>query len=267
MARSMSRTVSGRGQQVFAPKSASAFRSSVAESSEIVEAWTCGMVSSFKRFSHPKFLISCRFLSRTSFVSHPHEVPSFPDCTPSGVESPSLCKSGVSIGKKRVLAQSMLQKILEAQMDNYLQAPRYERSDALTGSRNGHYDSKLTTRVGQLTLRVPRDRDGTFSTALFERYSRSERALVSTLVEMVVCGVNTRRVTKITQELCGKEFSNSTISRYTLELDELVDAWRNRVAEQDFPFLLVDAIHLKVRQDTRVETRALMLAVGAISRT
>ena len=162
----------------------------------------------------------------------------------------------------RVLAQSMLQKTLDAQMDDHLQAQRYERSDARTGSRNGHYHRKLTTRVGQLTLRVPRDRDGTFSTALFERYSRSERALVSTLVEMVVCGVSTRRVTKITQELCGKEFSKSTISRYTLELDELVGAWRNRPLEQDFPFLLVDAIHLKVRQDTRVESMALMLAIG-----
>ncbi len=162
----------------------------------------------------------------------------------------------------RILAQSMLQKTLEAQMDDHLGAHRYERSDARTGRRNGHYERKLTTRVGQLTLRVPRDREGTFSTALFERYSRSERALVSTLVEMVVCGVSTRRVTKITQELCGKEFSKSTISRYTLELDELVDAWRNRPLEQDFPFLLVDAIHLKVRQDTRVESMALMLAVG-----
>ena len=162
----------------------------------------------------------------------------------------------------RILAQNVLQKTLEAQMDDHLGAQRYERSEQRTGSRNGHYERQLTTRVGQLTLRVPRDREGTFTTALFERYSRSERALVATLVEMVVCGVSTRRVTKITQELCGKEFSKSTVSRYAQELDELVGAWRNRRLNHDFPFLLVDAIHLKVRQDTCVESMALMIAVG-----
>jgi hypothetical protein len=89
----------------------------------------------------------------------------------------------------RILAQNVLQKTLEAQMDDHLGAQRYERSEQRTGSRNGHYERKLTTRVGQLTLRVPRDREGTFSMARFERCSRSERALVATLVEMVVCGV------------------------------------------------------------------------------
>ena len=71
----------------------------------------------------------------------------------------------------RILAQNVLQKTLEAQMDDHLGAHRYERSEQRTGSRNGHYERQLTTRVGQLTLRVPRDREGTFSTALFERYS------------------------------------------------------------------------------------------------
>ena len=163
----------------------------------------------------------------------------------------------------RILAQNVLNKTLEAQMDEHLGAQRYERAQERTGSRNGHYERQLTTRVGQLTLRVPRDRDGTFSTALFERYSRTERALVCALVEMVVQGVSTRKVKKVAEELCGKQFSKSTISRYAKELDEMVQAWRERrLDEHSWPFVLVDAIFVKVREDQRVRSMALMVATG-----
>lgn len=148
-------------------------------------------------------------------------------------------------------------------MDVHLNAAKHERTEERTGSRNGHYERGLTTRLGQLTLKVPRDRDGTFSTALFERYSRSERALVCALVEMVVCGVSTRRVKKITTELCGEDISKSTISGHCEELDEMVQAWRQRPLEaREYPFVLVDALQLKVRQDGRVESMALLIATG-----
>ena len=113
---------------------------------------------------------------------------------------------------------------------------------------------------------MPRDRDGTFSTALFERYSRSEKALVCALVEMVVCGVSTRKVAKITHELCGKEFSRSTVSRYAEQLDEAVAAWNTRPLEGAYRFVLVDAIALKVREEGQVRSRALMIATGVDER-
>src|SRR3546814_2847460 len=86
------------------------------------------------------------------------------------------------------------------------------RSDARLGYRSGHYPRTLVTRVGKLELRVPQDRAGRFSTELFERYQRSEQALVATLAEMYVQGVSTRKVKAITEELCGHAFSASTIS-------------------------------------------------------
>ena len=116
--------------------------------------------------------------------------------------------------------------------------------------------------MGTLELRVPRDREGHFSTALFERYTRAERALVVTLMERVVQGVSTRRVQKITDKLCGTSFSKSTVSRDCKELDEIVTAWKERPLERNYPFVLVDALEVRVREDGQVRPKSRMLAIG-----
>ena len=103
-------------------------------------------------------------------------------------------------------------------MTERLQAVPHERTD----KRLGSYERELTTRVDTLGLEVPRDSNGTFQTELFERYQHSEKALVTTLMKMVVQGISTRRVKKITDELCGKQFTRSTVSRLTKRLDKLV---------------------------------------------
>ena len=94
----------------------------------------------------------------------------------------------------REIVQRVLQELLEAEMTEHVGAAPYERTTERKGHRNGHKPRSLTTRVGTLTLRVPQDRDGTFSTELFARYQRSEQALVTTLMEMYLQGVSTRNV-------------------------------------------------------------------------
>ncbi|WP_198598615.1 IS256 family transposase [Salinibacter altiplanensis] len=161
------------------------------------------------------------------------------------------------------LLEPILNQILQAEMTFCLGASPEERTDDRQGYRNGSYQRKLTTRVGRLELEVPRDREGEFQTALFQRYQRSEKALVLALMQMVVQGVSTRRVKEITTELCGREFSKSTVSRLTGELDEQVEAWASRsLEEQDYPFLVLDAMHLKVRRQGAVRSTTVMLAVG-----
>lgn len=138
-------------------------------------------------------------------------------------------------------------------MTEQLGAERYERTDARQGYRNGSYPHQLTTRVGTMTLRVPRIRNGQFSTELFARYQRSEQALVLALMEMVVNGVSTRKVAQITEELCGTHFSKSTVSDLCQRLDPIVEDWNHRpLSDHPFPFVLVDALYLKVREDGRV---------------
>ncbi|WP_126429726.1 IS256 family transposase [Brevibacillus marinus] len=161
------------------------------------------------------------------------------------------------------LLESVLNQVLQAQATEQLSAEPYERTDERQGYRNGTYPHQLTTRVGTITLRVPRIRNGKFSTEMFARYQRSEQALVLALMEMVVNGVSTRKVSQITEELCGTEFAKSTVSDLCKRLDPIVTAWNNRnLRESFYPFLIVDALVLKVREEGRVRSRGVMLAYG-----
>ena len=103
-------------------------------------------------------------------------------------------------------------------------------------------------RVGTLELRVPQDRAGRFSTELFERYQRSEKALVGTLAEMYVQGVSTRKVNAVTGELCGHSFSVSSISAINKGLDESLRAFSKRRLADNYPYLTLDARHERVRE-------------------
>ena len=161
------------------------------------------------------------------------------------------------------LLESVLNQVLQAQAQEQLGAAPYERTEIRDDQRNGSHSRTLTTRVGTLSLRVPRLRNGRFSTELFFRYQRSEQALVLALIEMVIQGVSTRKVTQITEELCGSEFSKSTVSDLCRRLDPVVSAWNGRsLAGARYPFVVVDALVLKVREQGRVCSRSLFLAQG-----
>lgn len=161
------------------------------------------------------------------------------------------------------LLESVLNQVLQAQATEQLGAEPYERTEGRQGYRNGTYPHQLTTRVGTITLRVPRIRNGKFSTELFARYQRSEQALVLALMEMGVNGVSTRKVAQITEELCGTEFSKSTVSELCKRLDPVVTAWNNRpLHDNPFPFVIVDALVLKVREESRVRSRGALIGIG-----
>lgn len=162
----------------------------------------------------------------------------------------------------REIVQDLLQEMLEGELTEALGASKSERSDGRVGYRSGHYNRTLITRVGKLELRVPQDRDGRFSTELFERYQRSEQALVATLAEMYVQGVSTRKVKIITEELCGHSFSASTISAINKRLDESLTAFARRRLDEPFAYLIIDAKYEKVRQAGVVRSCAVLVALG-----
>jgi putative transposase len=110
------------------------------------------------------------------------------------------------------LVRAVLQEVLEAEMTEALGAAKGERVEARLGYRSGHYSRSLVTRIGKIELRIPQDRQGRFSTELFERYQRSEKALMAALTEMYIQGVSTRKVKAITEELIGHSFSASSVS-------------------------------------------------------
>lgn len=161
---------------------------------------------------------------------------------------------------KRLLKES-LQEVLEAEMTELIGAGPGERTADRSGYRAGYYSRSLVTRIGKLELRVPRDRDGRFSTELFERYQRSEKALVSALAEMYVQGVSTRKVKAVTEELCGHAFSASTISQINKGLDAALARFASRPLEA-YPYLILDARYEKVRIDGVIRSQAVLIAIG-----
>ena len=162
----------------------------------------------------------------------------------------------------RELVQQVVQEILEGEMQETLLAAKSERNPERLGYRSGYYERTLVTRVGKLDLRVPQDRQGRFSTQVFERYQRSEKALVSALAEMYVQGVSTRKVKKITEELCGHSFSASTISSINKKLDAELKAFAKRSLEEPYPYLVLDARYERVRENGVIRKRAVLIAIG-----
>ena len=160
------------------------------------------------------------------------------------------------------LMQTLLQEVLEAEMDQALLAGKGERIAGRLGYRSGHYTRSLVTRVGKLELRVPQDRQGRFSTELFARYQRSEKALVAALMEMYVQGVSTRRVKSITEELCGHEFSASAVSDINKKLDEELTRFMTRRLEEEYPYLILDARYERVRENGVGHSRAVLITLG-----
>jgi transposase-like protein len=162
----------------------------------------------------------------------------------------------------RTVVEEVVQQILEAEMDEALGAEKSERTPNRRGYRSGYYQRTLITRVGKLELRVPQDRQGHFRTELFERYQRSEKALVGALAEMYVQGVSTRKVKAITEELCGHEFSSATVSRINQSLDEELAKFAERRLEEEYPYLVLDARYEKVREDGVIRSQAVQVAIG-----
>jgi putative transposase len=160
------------------------------------------------------------------------------------------------------MIQRVLQETLEAEMDEALGAGKHERTTERQGYRSGYYVRGLVTRVGRIELRVPQDRHGRFSTEIFERYQRSEKALVSTLSEMYIQGVSTRKVKQITEQLCGHAFSASTVSAINQRLDEDLQRFAKRRLEVEYPYLILDARYEKIRQDGVIRSQAVQVAVG-----
>ncbi|MBA2784390.1 MAG: IS256 family transposase [Rubrobacteraceae bacterium] len=158
------------------------------------------------------------------------------------------------------VVERVVQDLLEAEMTEHVGAAPYERSVARTGQRNGHKPRALRTRVGTLNLAVPQDREGTFSTRLFSRYQRNEKALCLALMEMYVEGVSTRKVKEVTEALCGTSFSKSLVSSLAGSLDAELEAWRSRPLEaKAYPYLLVDARYEKARVDGRVVSQGVLI--------
>lgn len=157
----------------------------------------------------------------------------------------------------------ILNEYMEKERDEYLQADPYERSDQRRDYRNGYYEREYTISLGKIKLKVPRTRNGEFTTDVFERYARYDQVLILSMLEMVINGVSTRKVTHIIEQLCGESVSKSLVSSLTQKLDPIVNEWSKRpLNTQYYPYLFVDAMYIKVREHHRVVSKAVYIATA-----
>jgi transposase-like protein len=161
----------------------------------------------------------------------------------------------------RVLSQALM----ELEVTQEVGAERHQRSEARTGQRNGYRERLWDTRVGTIELRVPRVRDGGFVPSFLEPRKRAERALVAVVQEAYVQGVSTRRVDELVQSLGLTGLSKSQVSRLCEALDGEVDRFRTRRLEGSYPYVWLDATFVKVRQNQRVVSQAIVIAIGVRS--
>ena len=160
------------------------------------------------------------------------------------------------------IIEDFCQNLLEEQMRKHIGAEKYQRVQTRSGHRNGYKPRALKTRVGTLNLFIPQDREGNFSTDLFGRYQRSEKALVIALMEMYIKGISTRKVTAITEKLCGTSFSSSTISAISSKLDGQIKAWKTRPLYKKYPYLLADTTYIKSRVEGSVLSQGTIIIAG-----
>jgi len=157
----------------------------------------------------------------------------------------------------------ILNEYMELERDQYLKAAAYERTHSRRDYRNGYYERDLTINVGKITLRVPRTREGDFAPSVFEKYARWDQAFVLSMLEMVINGVSTRKVTRIVEQLCGESVSKSFVSSLTKKLDPIVNEWAQRPLNTTYyPFLFVDAMYIKVHEHKRVVSKAVYIATA-----
>jgi len=162
----------------------------------------------------------------------------------------------------RSTVEETLNGMLEAEANRLCNAEKYQRSGARIDTRAGHYQRKLHTRAGEVTLKVPKLRQQTFETAIIERYRRREASVEEALIEMYLAGVSVRRVEGITEALWGTKVSPGTISNLNKKVYEKIEAWRNRPIEEEVPYVYLDGIVLKRSWAGEVSNVSVLVAIG-----
>jgi transposase-like protein len=171
-----------------------------------------------------------------------------------------------SEGGLRSVVEKLVQASLNAEIERHLQARPYERTSGRRGHRNGYKARRIKTRVGELELRLPQSRDGEYQTQLFGRYQRQEAALLTTIAEMYVQGVSTRRVARIMEKLGGFQVSAATVSKVAQDLDEQLEQLRSRRLDStEYPYLIIDARYEKIRVNGHVVSQAVLVTAAVNS--
>lgn len=163
----------------------------------------------------------------------------------------------------RAAVKAILEQVIEEEMTEHIGARHREKTDSRTGERNGSYARGLITPVGKIEqLRVPRDRDGTFTTAVFQEYHRATGEVEDAVLEMWLQGISQRKIAEVTAKLGAVKIGKDAVSRIVQRLESELAGFRHRRLTQTYPYLFVDATYLKVNWGSHVGDLALLVAIG-----
>lgn len=162
----------------------------------------------------------------------------------------------------RGTVEDTLNAMLDAEADALCGAGRYERSPDRRDTRAGHYERKLHTKAGEVTVKVPKLRSLPFESAIIERYRRREASVEEALIEMYLAGVSVRRVEDITEALWGTKVSSGTVSNLNQKIYKHIEAWRNRPIEGEYPYVFLDGLVLKRTWAGEVRNVSVLAAIG-----
>ncbi len=190
------------------------------------------------------------------------------DCTPKQDKIIQLNEAAVKnhLGQiVRSTVEQTLNDMLDAEADRLCNAEKYQRNEARTDTRAGHYQRKLQTTAGEVNLKVPKLRQQTFETAIIERYKRREASVEEALIEMYLAGVSVRRVEDITEALWGTKVSPGTISNLNKKVYTKIEQWRKQPIGDEFPYVYLDGIVLKRSWAGEVSNVSVLVAIGVNS--
>jgi transposase-like protein len=163
----------------------------------------------------------------------------------------------------RLMVQQFTQALIELEAEAQIGAGRHERSPARVTQRNGYRERGLATRVGDLELRIPKLRSGSFFPSLLEPRRRAEKALLAVVQQAYVEGVSTRKVDDLLVALGLTGIDKSAVSRACRALDDVVEPFRQRPLSGPYPYVWLDALYLKVRQNHKITSQALVTSALA----
>lgn len=174
----------------------------------------------------------------------------------------AILESNLNTAMKSI-AVTVLNAYMEMERDQFVNADFKQKHPERIAQRNGYYERDFMIPVGTLHLKVPRTRDGEFTTEVFDQYSRSDQSLILAMIEAYINGVSTRNITKIVEALAGKSVSKSTISEVMKNIDPDIQKWSSRpITSHQYRYVFVDAMHIKVRENNKIVSKGVYIAMG-----
>ncbi|WP_239701669.1 IS256 family transposase [Mammaliicoccus sp. D-M17] len=174
----------------------------------------------------------------------------------------AIFESNLNTAMKSI-AVSVLNAYMEMERDQYVKADFKQKNPKRIAQRNGYYERDFMMPVGKIHLKVPRTRDGEFTTDVFEQYTRSDQSLILAMMEAYINGVSTRNITKIVEALSGESVSKSTISEVMKNIDPDIQEWASRpITNHQYKYVFVDAMYIKVKENNKIVSKGVYTAMG-----